>query len=166
MQQVKGCWPVSSVVCWVKKKKKQAVLEILGAGGVQSIAKKSEQKTVLTNIQEELDRMTQKPDSMVTNSSTENEAWSSLKSAYVKWPNNYVYWSSLRPGFFWYGTCYQFFGAGEMNLKKNFSGCPSVKCTFRKVVCQTPLWWITLGLLGVWLSCGQQVQLGLLWKGR
>ena len=75
MQQVKGCWPVSSVVCWVKKKKKkQALLDILGAGGVQSTAKKSEQKTVLTNIQEELDRMTQKPDSMVTNSSTENEA--------------------------------------------------------------------------------------------
>ena len=57
-----------------KKKKKQALLDILGAGGVQSTAKKSEQKTVLTNIQEELDRMTQKPDSMVTNSSTENEA--------------------------------------------------------------------------------------------
>ncbi|OWK05307.1 hypothetical protein Celaphus_00002318, partial [Cervus elaphus hippelaphus] len=48
----------------VKKKKKQAFLEILGAGGVQSTVKKSEQKTVLTNIQEELDRMTRKPDSM------------------------------------------------------------------------------------------------------
>ena len=57
-----------------KKQNKHALLEILGAGGVQSTAKKSEQKTVLTNIQEELDRMTQKPDSMVTNSSTENEA--------------------------------------------------------------------------------------------
>ncbi|KAG8521745.1 Cytoplasmic dynein 1 light intermediate chain 2, partial [Galemys pyrenaicus] len=45
-----------------------------GAGGVQSTAKKSGQKTVLTNVQEELDRMTRKPDSTVTNSSTENEA--------------------------------------------------------------------------------------------
>ncbi|XP_021564589.1 cytoplasmic dynein 1 light intermediate chain 2 isoform X4 [Carlito syrichta] len=45
-----------------------------GAGGVQSTAKKSGQKTVLSNVQEELDRMTRKPDSMVTNSSTENEA--------------------------------------------------------------------------------------------
>ncbi|XP_006878776.1 PREDICTED: cytoplasmic dynein 1 light intermediate chain 2 isoform X2 [Elephantulus edwardii] len=44
-----------------------------GAGGVQSTAKKSGQKTVLTNVQEELDRMTRKPDS-ITNSSTENEA--------------------------------------------------------------------------------------------
>lgn len=34
------------------------------------------QKTVLTNVQEELDRMTRKPDSMVTanSSPTENEA--------------------------------------------------------------------------------------------
>ncbi|XP_006863650.1 PREDICTED: cytoplasmic dynein 1 light intermediate chain 2 isoform X2 [Chrysochloris asiatica] len=45
-----------------------------GASGVQSTGKKSGQKTVLTNVQEELDRMTRKPDSMVTNSSTENEA--------------------------------------------------------------------------------------------
>uniref|UniRef100_A0A8D2E197 Dynein light intermediate chain n=1 Tax=Sciurus vulgaris TaxID=55149 RepID=A0A8D2E197_SCIVU len=45
-----------------------------GAGGVQSTTKKSGQKTVLSNVQEELDRMTRKPDSMVTNSSTENEA--------------------------------------------------------------------------------------------
>nr|XP_013796596.1 PREDICTED: cytoplasmic dynein 1 light intermediate chain 2 isoform X1 [Apteryx mantelli mantelli]XP_013796597.1 PREDICTED: cytoplasmic dynein 1 light intermediate chain 2 isoform X1 [Apteryx mantelli mantelli] len=47
-----------------------------GAGGVQSAAKKSGQKTVLTNVQEELDRMTRKPDSMVTTNSppTENEA--------------------------------------------------------------------------------------------
>ncbi|XP_073164052.1 cytoplasmic dynein 1 light intermediate chain 2 isoform X2 [Lepidochelys kempii] len=46
-----------------------------GAGGVQTTAKKSGQKTVLTNVQEELDRMTRKPDSMVTaNSPTENEA--------------------------------------------------------------------------------------------
>ncbi|XP_040838518.1 cytoplasmic dynein 1 light intermediate chain 2 isoform X3 [Ochotona curzoniae] len=45
-----------------------------GAGGAQSTAKKSGQKTVLSNVQEELDRMTRKPDSMVTNSSTENEA--------------------------------------------------------------------------------------------
>ncbi|XP_023980603.1 cytoplasmic dynein 1 light intermediate chain 2 isoform X2 [Physeter macrocephalus] len=45
-----------------------------GAGGVQGTAKKSGQKTVLTNVQEELDRMTRKPDCMVTNSSTENEA--------------------------------------------------------------------------------------------
>ncbi|KAM6353482.1 cytoplasmic dynein 1 light intermediate chain 2 isoform 7-T7 [Alca torda] len=37
-----------------------------GAGGVQSTAKKSGQKTVLTNVQEELDRMTRKPDSMVS----------------------------------------------------------------------------------------------------
>uniref|UniRef100_F6Y240 Dynein light intermediate chain n=1 Tax=Callithrix jacchus TaxID=9483 RepID=F6Y240_CALJA len=43
-----------------------------GAGGVQSTAKKSGQKTVLSNVQEELDRMTRKPDSMVN--STENEA--------------------------------------------------------------------------------------------
>ncbi|XP_054245878.1 cytoplasmic dynein 1 light intermediate chain 2 isoform X2 [Indicator indicator] len=46
-----------------------------GAGGVQSTAKKSGQKTVLTNVQEELDRMTRKPDSLVAaNSPTENEA--------------------------------------------------------------------------------------------
>ncbi|XP_019391435.1 PREDICTED: cytoplasmic dynein 1 light intermediate chain 2 [Crocodylus porosus] len=47
-----------------------------GAGGGQSTAKKSGQKTVLTNVQEELDRMTRKPDSMVTanSSPTENEA--------------------------------------------------------------------------------------------
>ncbi|XP_074059216.1 cytoplasmic dynein 1 light intermediate chain 2 [Macrotis lagotis] len=46
-----------------------------GAGGVQGSAKKSGQKTVLTNVQEELDRMTRKPDAVVTaNSSTENEA--------------------------------------------------------------------------------------------
>ncbi|KAM9289390.1 cytoplasmic dynein 1 light intermediate chain 2 isoform 2-T2 [Morus bassanus] len=47
-----------------------------GAGAVQSTAKKSGQKTVLTNVQEELDRMTRKPDSMVTTNSppTENEA--------------------------------------------------------------------------------------------
>ncbi|XP_055991948.1 cytoplasmic dynein 1 light intermediate chain 2 isoform X4 [Sorex fumeus] len=45
-----------------------------GAGGVQNSAKKSGQKTVLTNVQEELDRMTRKPDSTVTNSSTDNEA--------------------------------------------------------------------------------------------
>ncbi|XP_045149842.1 cytoplasmic dynein 1 light intermediate chain 2 [Echinops telfairi] len=44
-----------------------------GAGGVQSTAKKSGQKTVLTNVQEELDRMTRKPDSTLTNT-TENEA--------------------------------------------------------------------------------------------
>ncbi|KAM8799371.1 cytoplasmic dynein 1 light intermediate chain 2 [Eudromia elegans] len=47
-----------------------------GAGGVQSAAKKSGQKSVLTNVQEELDRMTRKPDSVVTTNSppTENEA--------------------------------------------------------------------------------------------
>ncbi|XP_030366986.1 cytoplasmic dynein 1 light intermediate chain 2-like isoform X4 [Strigops habroptila] len=47
-----------------------------GAGGVQSIAKKSGQKPGLTNVQEELDRMTRRPDSMVTTNSppTENEA--------------------------------------------------------------------------------------------
>ncbi|ETE66508.1 Cytoplasmic dynein 1 light intermediate chain 2 [Ophiophagus hannah] len=47
-----------------------------GGGGVQSTGKKSGQKPVLTNVQEELDRMTRKPDSVVTaNSSlTENEA--------------------------------------------------------------------------------------------
>nr|XP_020670041.1 cytoplasmic dynein 1 light intermediate chain 2 [Pogona vitticeps] len=45
------------------------------AGGVQGTAKKSGQKTVLTNVQEELDRMTRKPDSISANSSpTENEA--------------------------------------------------------------------------------------------
>ncbi|XP_062474228.1 cytoplasmic dynein 1 light intermediate chain 2 [Pezoporus occidentalis] len=47
-----------------------------GAGGVQSTAKKPGQKPVLTNVQEELDRMARKPDSMVTANSppTENEA--------------------------------------------------------------------------------------------
>lgn len=47
-----------------------------GAGGVQSTAKKSGQKTVLANAQEELDRITRKPDPMVTANSppTENEA--------------------------------------------------------------------------------------------
>uniref|UniRef100_A0A8C0U376 Dynein light intermediate chain n=11 Tax=Passeriformes TaxID=9126 RepID=A0A8C0U376_CYACU len=47
-----------------------------GAGGVQSTAKKSGQKTVLANAQEELDRITRKPDPMVTTNSppTENEA--------------------------------------------------------------------------------------------
>ncbi|XP_078526110.1 cytoplasmic dynein 1 light intermediate chain 2 isoform X1 [Lissotriton helveticus] len=46
------------------------------AGGVQNTAKKSGQKPVLTNVQEELDRMTRKPDSMVAanSSPTENEA--------------------------------------------------------------------------------------------
>ncbi|KAF4799033.1 Cytoplasmic dynein 1 light intermediate chain 2 [Turdus rufiventris] len=47
-----------------------------GAGGVQNTAKKSGQKTVLANAQEELDRITRKPDPMVTTNSppTENEA--------------------------------------------------------------------------------------------
>ncbi|XP_017687771.1 cytoplasmic dynein 1 light intermediate chain 2 isoform X3 [Chiroxiphia lanceolata] len=47
-----------------------------GAGGVQSTAKKSGQKTVLANAQEELDRITRKPDPMVTTNSppAENEA--------------------------------------------------------------------------------------------
>ncbi|XP_006641284.1 cytoplasmic dynein 1 light intermediate chain 2 isoform X1 [Lepisosteus oculatus] len=48
-----------------------------GAGGVQSTAKKAGQKPVLTDVQAELDRMTRKPDSMVTannTSPTENEA--------------------------------------------------------------------------------------------
>ncbi|XP_026569901.1 cytoplasmic dynein 1 light intermediate chain 2 [Pseudonaja textilis] len=47
-----------------------------GGGGVPSTGKKSGQKPVLTNVQEELDRMTRKPDSVVTTNSslTENEA--------------------------------------------------------------------------------------------
>ncbi|XP_043937523.1 cytoplasmic dynein 1 light intermediate chain 2 [Protopterus annectens] len=47
-----------------------------GAGGVQSTVKKPGQKPVLSNVQEELDRMTRKPDSITTNSTsaTENEA--------------------------------------------------------------------------------------------
>ncbi|XP_070616464.1 cytoplasmic dynein 1 light intermediate chain 2 isoform X2 [Erythrolamprus reginae] len=46
------------------------------AGGVQSTGKKPGQKPVLTNVQEELDRMTRKPDSAVTGNSSlaENEA--------------------------------------------------------------------------------------------
>lgn len=91
-----------------------------GAGGVQSTAKKSGQKTVLTNVQEELDRMTRKPDSMVTNSSTENEAWSSLKSAYVKWPNNYVYWSAKTRIFLIWHMLSVFWGRGD-ELKIYFS---------------------------------------------
>lgn len=51
--------------------------------------------------------------------------------------------------------------------KKNISlACPSVNCTFRKVMCQTPLLRITLGLSGMWLSRGKQVQLGLLVEGK
>ncbi|XP_041048701.1 cytoplasmic dynein 1 light intermediate chain 2 isoform X2 [Carcharodon carcharias] len=48
-----------------------------GAGGVQNAAKKSGQKPVLTDVQAELDRMSRKPDSVVTtnnSSPTENEA--------------------------------------------------------------------------------------------
>ncbi|XP_029464055.1 cytoplasmic dynein 1 light intermediate chain 2 isoform X2 [Rhinatrema bivittatum] len=47
-----------------------------GAGAVPTSAKKSGQKPVLTNVQEELDRMTRKPDAMGTpnSSPTENEA--------------------------------------------------------------------------------------------
>ncbi|KAJ8417770.1 hypothetical protein AAFF_G00226130 [Aldrovandia affinis] len=48
-----------------------------GGGGVQGSAKKAGQKPVLTDVQAELDRMTRKPDSMVTannTSPTENEA--------------------------------------------------------------------------------------------
>uniref|UniRef100_A0A8C4S6K0 Dynein light intermediate chain n=1 Tax=Erpetoichthys calabaricus TaxID=27687 RepID=A0A8C4S6K0_ERPCA len=47
------------------------------AGGVQSSAKKAGQKPVLTDVQAELDRMTRKPDSMVTTNNTsqaDNEA--------------------------------------------------------------------------------------------
>ncbi|XP_078066653.1 cytoplasmic dynein 1 light intermediate chain 2 isoform X2 [Mustelus asterias] len=48
-----------------------------GAGGVPNAAKKSGQKPVLTDVQAELDRMSRKPDSVVTtnnSSPTENEA--------------------------------------------------------------------------------------------
>ncbi|KAG7468560.1 hypothetical protein MATL_G00144250 [Megalops atlanticus] len=48
-----------------------------GGAGVQGSAKKAGQKPVLTDVQAELDRMTRKPDSMVTannTSPTENEA--------------------------------------------------------------------------------------------
>lgn len=54
---------------------------------------------------------------------------------------------------------YQFWGAGEMNLKKKKTtslACPSVERTFRKVTCETPLLRITLGLSGTWLR-GEQV---------
>lgn len=56
-----------------------------------------------------------------------------------------------------------------MNLKKYIYislACPSVYCTFRKVMYQTPLLRITLGLSGMWLSRGKQVQLGLLVEGK
>ncbi|XP_078256838.1 cytoplasmic dynein 1 light intermediate chain 2 isoform X1 [Rhinoraja longicauda] len=47
-----------------------------GAGGVQNAAKKPGQKPVLTDVQAELDRMSRKPDPVVTTNSspTENEA--------------------------------------------------------------------------------------------
>uniref|UniRef100_A0A3B3QN42 Dynein light intermediate chain n=1 Tax=Paramormyrops kingsleyae TaxID=1676925 RepID=A0A3B3QN42_9TELE len=46
-----------------------------GGGAVQSSVKKTGQKPVLTDVQAELDRMTRKPDSMVTaNTTAENEA--------------------------------------------------------------------------------------------
>ncbi|XP_048461573.1 cytoplasmic dynein 1 light intermediate chain 2-like [Rhincodon typus] len=48
-----------------------------GAGGVSNTAKKSGQKPVLTDVQAELDRMSRKPDSVVTTNNsppTENEA--------------------------------------------------------------------------------------------
>lgn len=61
-----------------------------------------------------------------------------------------------------------FWGRGdELKKKKTSLACPSVNCTFRKVMCQTPLLRITLGLSGMWLlweasaggaSCG--------WEGR
>lgn len=55
----------------------------------------------------------------------------------------------------------------ELKKKKKISlACPSVNCTFRKVMCQTPLLRITLGLSGMWLSRGKQVQLGLLVEGK
>uniref|UniRef100_A0A6I8QLN8 Dynein light intermediate chain n=1 Tax=Xenopus tropicalis TaxID=8364 RepID=A0A6I8QLN8_XENTR len=46
-----------------------------GGGTTQGVAKKPGQKPVLTNVQEELDRMTRQPDTVLANSSlTENEA--------------------------------------------------------------------------------------------
>ncbi|GCB80933.1 hypothetical protein scyTo_0021298, partial [Scyliorhinus torazame] len=48
-----------------------------GSGGVPNAAKKSGQKPVLTDVQAELDRMSRKPDSVVTtnnSSPAENEA--------------------------------------------------------------------------------------------
>ncbi|NP_001090295.1 cytoplasmic dynein 1 light intermediate chain 2 [Xenopus laevis] len=46
-----------------------------GGGAAQGVAKKPGQKPVLTNVQEELDRMTCQPDTVLANSSTtENEA--------------------------------------------------------------------------------------------
>ncbi|KAM4614395.1 cytoplasmic dynein 1 light intermediate chain 2 [Discoglossus pictus] len=46
-----------------------------GAAAAQGSAKKTGQKPVLTNVQEELDRMTRQPDTVLANSSsTENEA--------------------------------------------------------------------------------------------
>lgn len=67
---------------------------------------------------------------------------------------------------------YQFWGAGEMNLKKQNKqkkptslACPSVECTFRKMTCETPLSSIiTLGLSGRWLLWGAGVA-GLLVAG-
>ncbi|XP_063801626.1 cytoplasmic dynein 1 light intermediate chain 2 [Pseudophryne corroboree] len=46
-----------------------------GPGSAPNSGKKSGQKPVLTNVQEELDRMTRQPDTVLANSSlTENEA--------------------------------------------------------------------------------------------
>ncbi|OCT82324.1 cytoplasmic dynein 1 light intermediate chain 2 [Xenopus laevis] len=46
-----------------------------GGGAAQGVAKKPGQKPVLTNVQEELDRMSHQPDTVLANSSpTENEA--------------------------------------------------------------------------------------------
>lgn len=76
------------------------------------------QKTVLTNVQEELDRMTRKPDSMVTTNSspTENEAWLMLEPAYVN-DQITMYIDLIRPGVLCYGRCYKFFlGQGEMKF--------------------------------------------------
>lgn len=46
-----------------------------GSSPAQNAAKKPGQKPVLTNVQEELDRMTRQPDAVIANSApTENEA--------------------------------------------------------------------------------------------
>lgn len=43
-------------------------------------------------------------------------------------------------------------GRGDEFKKNTALACLSVNCTFRKVMCQTPLLRITLGLSGMWLS--------------
>lgn len=62
---------------------------------------------------------------------------------------------------------YQFWGAGEMNFKKQNKttslACPSVARTFRKVTCEAPLLRVTLGFSGMWLQ-GEQVSPGFMWR--